>query len=61
MKHKVAIIGYGGMGSWHAENISGRIPEIEIGGIYDIRESARNKAAGNGLRVYDSIEALLAD
>ena len=29
------LIGYGGMGRWHTEILS-NVPEIEIGGIYDI-------------------------
>ena len=29
MKHKIGIIGYGNMGSWHAENIRDRIEELD--------------------------------
>lgn len=29
-KHKAGIIGYGNMGSWHAENINSRIEQLEV-------------------------------
>ena len=34
------LIGYGGMGRWHTEILS-NVPEIEIGGIYDIKEEKK--------------------
>ena len=43
-KLRLAIIGFGGMGSWHAENISKKIPEIEVCGAYDIRPEALENA-----------------
>ena len=39
MKHKAGIIGYGNMGSWHAENINSRIEDLEVVAIYDIEGS----------------------
>ena len=32
------LIGYGGMGRWHTEILS-NVPEIEIGVIYDIKDT----------------------
>ena len=32
MRYKLAIIGYGGMGGWHHENIRKSLPEIEVVG-----------------------------
>lgn len=61
MKHYSAIIGYGGMGDWHYRNITDRIPEIEVKGIYDIREEAKEKAQDNGLHVYETLDQLLLD
>ena len=61
MAYNLAIVGYGGMGSWHHRNIQDRVPEIRVTGAYDVREEARATAAANGLQVYDSLEALLAD
>lgn len=61
MAYRLAIVGYGGMGSWHHNNIKEHIPEIQVTGAYDIREEARKNAAANGLKVYESLEDLLAD
>ncbi|MGN0741451.1 MAG: Gfo/Idh/MocA family protein [Candidatus Fimadaptatus sp.] len=59
--HTLAIIGFGGMGSWHARNIMERVPEIRVKGAYDIREEALNKARDMGLRAYGSLQELLDD
>ena len=61
MKHKLAVIGYGGMGSWHCQNVATKIPEIQVKGIWDIRPEARDKARDDGLYVYSSLEELLED
>lgn len=73
MKKKVAIIGYGGMGSFHAMNITGgsgaymvrgELPPsdvVELAGVYDIDPEACQRAKDRGLFVYDSLEALLSD
>jgi predicted dehydrogenase len=61
MKHMMAIIGYGGMGSWHADNVSSRIEDITVKGIFDIRKEATEKALQKGLYVYGSVEELLQD
>ena len=61
MKHQMAIIGYGGMGGWHHQNVSERIPAIHVKGAYDIRQEALDKAVHNGLYAYSSVEELLAD
>ncbi|RHP32078.1 Gfo/Idh/MocA family protein [Lachnotalea sp. AF33-28] len=61
MKHTMAIIGYGGMGGWHADNVSTRIDNMTVKGIFDIRGEAREKAAANGLYVYETAEELMED
>jgi len=61
MSYKMAIIGFGGMGSWHYENVSKSIPEISFTGIYDIRPEAQERAKSLGLHVYESAETLYAD
>ena len=61
MAHKLGIIGYGGMGGWHHENVAERLDSIEVKGVWDIREEARAKAVEKGLLAYESAEALLAD
>ncbi len=60
MKHKVGLIGYGNMGSWHAENITARIDELEVCGIYDIDPERRALAEEKGFYTYDTAEELLA-
>ena len=56
-----AIVGFGGMGGWHLDNIRAKIPQIEVCGAYDIRPEAAQSARENGLRTYDSFDELLAD
>ncbi len=60
-KCKLAVIGYGGMGNWHCNGIREKVSEIEIQGIFDIREEAKQQAIKDGLNVYESFEELLAD
>lgn len=59
--HKLAIVGFGGMGGWHQESIAEHVPGIQVKGIWDIREEARDKAREKGLHVYGSFEEVLAD
>ena len=61
MKHKMAIVGFGGMAGWHYNEIQ-TIEGLEIAGIWDIREERRVYAAEEkGLHVYSGLEDLLAD
>ena len=60
-KHRMALIGYGGMAGWHHTNIKEKIPQIEVVGALDVREEANQKALDNGLRVYTSLQELLDD
>lgn len=60
MKKKAAVIGYGGMGSWHVQHIQNS-DVVELAGIYDIDVAKQEKAKANGIRSYESREALLAD
>ena len=47
---KVAIIGYGGMGSWHAKYILAG-GALELAGIYDINPARVEAAKEKGMRV----------
>lgn len=58
---KSAIIGYGGMGSWHHSMIKERIPAIEVVGAYDIREERQEEIRKQGIHSYASLDELLAD
>lgn len=60
MKHQIAIVGFGGMAGWHYDEIQ-TIENLEIAGIWDIKEERRAYAAEKGLYVYGSLEELLAD
>ena len=59
-KKKVAIIGYGGMGSWHGRHILAS-DVVELLGVYDIKEERAVVANERGIYAYPSLEALLAD
>ena len=59
-KKRIAVIGYGGQGSWHTNQLL-KSDVAELAGIYDIREVRRQAAAKNGIRVYDSAEDVVAD
>ena len=59
-KMKVAVVGYGGMGSWHVKYIQ-KSDVVELAGIYDIKESRRAYAEEKGIRAYTSLEEVLAD
>ena len=59
--YQMAIIGYGGMGRWHEENVSLKIPAIKVKGIYDLQDTATEHAKERGLQVYPSVEAILED
>ncbi len=61
-KFGFAVIGYGGMGSWHTRKVKNEMGEYaELIGIYDI-DTARNKVAEeNGIHAFASREELLAD
>ncbi len=61
MKYSLAIIGYGGIGSWHCANIREKIADITVKGALDIREEAREKAKSDGLIVYETLDELLSD
>ena len=45
MQHQLGIIGYGTMGSWHAENVRNRIADLDVAAVYDIDPEKRKKAA----------------
>ncbi len=59
-KTNIAIIGYGGMGSWHGRYLKDS-DVANLCGIYDIKEERRKLAEENGIHAYDSLEALLGD
>ena len=61
-KHKlrIAVIGYGGMGSWHCETI-GKIDGLELAGVYDILDARNLAAEEQQIPTFASLEELLTD
>ena len=59
-KSVYGLIGFGGMGKWHTEILE-NVPEIELAGIYDIKEEKRKLAEEAGFHTYETEEAMLAD
>lgn len=60
MKHRLAMVGFGGMAGWHYRKLQ-TIEEIEVAGIWDIKEERRAYAREQGIFVYGSMDELLAD
>ena len=60
-KHRIVIVGFGGMGNWHRELIESGIEGLELAGMYDIKEERQQAARDLGYRAYDSFEDVLAD
>lgn len=59
-KVNVVVVGYGGMGGYHADNIAG-FPDFNLLGIYDIKEERCKVAERKGVYAYPSFEAVLED
>ncbi len=60
MNHKLGIIGYGTMGSWHAANVRDRIEGLDIALVYDIDETKLRKAESEGFATCNSAEEIYA-
>lgn len=56
-----ALVGFGGMGGWHYDNMKTMDDVIEICGTYDIKPERNEAAEQAGLHAYASLEELLAD
>ncbi|WP_099222153.1 Gfo/Idh/MocA family protein [Listeria costaricensis] len=57
---QIAIIGYGGMGTYHVELINAS-DRVRVKGIFDIDEARGKAAKERGLYVYRSYQEVLAD
>lgn len=60
MKHRIAMVGFGGMAGWHYDLI-GRLEDLEVAGIWDIKEERRAYARSRQIPVYSGLEELLKD
>lgn len=56
----IAIVGYGGMGGWHASKVKS-MPEANLKGIYDILPERTQAAKNEGIFTYESYDAVLVD
>ena len=59
MKIKLGVIGFGGMGKWHAQNAPRA--GVEIAAVCDIKEERFAEAEEMGFKLYKSADELLAD
>ena len=59
-KKRVAIVGFGGMGTWHANKLA-ESDVAELAGIWDIKPERNSVAEEKGIHAYKSLEDLLAD
>ncbi len=55
-----AVIGFGGMGGWHA-NKQSELEQFELQGVYDINPERAKVAAEKGYRFYPTLESVLND
>ena len=60
MKKRVAIVGYGGQGAWHAGHII-KSEVVSLAGIFDIAEKRVAAAKDNGIYTYPTFEDILSD
>ena len=58
--HELAIIGYGGMGSYHCTLLEG-VESIHVKGVFDIDPARQEEATRNGLYSYPTFDELLND
>ncbi|MCL2089114.1 MAG: Gfo/Idh/MocA family oxidoreductase [Oscillospiraceae bacterium] len=58
---KLGIIGFGGIGHYHATNLIKRVDGIEVGGVFDIDPDRIEEAEKLGLRTYRTREEILGD
>lgn len=59
--YNLAIVGYGGMGSYHANKILKDHKKINVIGTYDIQEERRNVSLADGYHPYESLFEVLSD
>lgn len=60
MRHRLGIVGFGGMAGWHKDLIE-TIDGLEVAGIYDIKQERMDYAISAGVKTYESLEEMLAD
>lgn len=59
--YQLVVVGYGGMGSYHAKHILKDHPSIKVYGTYDIREERQEASTQDGYKPYGSLAEVLTD
>lgn len=59
--HTFGIIGYGGIGEWHAKQLLSVPGEFQLVAVHDINPKQNEKARANGLKAYDKLSEILKD
>ncbi|MDR4945550.1 Gfo/Idh/MocA family protein [Neobacillus cucumis] len=59
--YHLVIVGYGGMGSYHAKHLLKGNQNIEVIGTYDKHEDRRTASMADGYKTYESLSAVLSD
>lgn len=57
----LVVIGYGGMGTYHVQQLIAKEENVQVFGVYDIFQERNTKAQEEGLKAYESLEAVLQD
>ena len=60
-KYQLAIVGYGGMGSYHANRLLSNNPNIQVIGTFDVLEQRREASVADGYKAYESLSSVLSD
>lgn len=68
-KYCLSIVGFGGMGSWHAQLLRGEhtnsdgkgIENLQLEGVYDIKQERLDYAQSLNIKNYASLEEVLSD
>ena len=58
--YRIGLIGYGGMGSWHAKSITS-LQGFQLSAVYDINPQKVEQARAKGFKGYDILEEILND
>ncbi len=58
---RLAVIGYGGMGSYHARELIKEADGLEVAGVYDISQTRMELAREEGFKTYDTLNKVLED
>ena len=56
----IVVVGYGGMGGYHADHLR-KMEKFNLLGIYDIKPERNAYAQSNGIKAYSSFEEVLND